>query len=135
MSGSFAIRSAPRGHVVSSGALWFGLFGAPAAWSLQLMVNYALTAHGCFPAAAPRAAPTFGGLWMVVLIISVAALGLAVAAGATAWRSWRTTSTEHPGGHEQRTRFMALAGMLLSGLFLIGVVMAGIPPLLRPACG
>lgn len=128
MSGSFAIHPPPRGHAVSSGALWFGLFGAPAAWSLQLMANYALTAHGCFPAFAPRAAPTFGGLWMVVLLISVAAFGLAIAAGAIAWRSWRTPSTE-------RTRFMALAGMLLSGLFLIGVVMAGIPLFLIPACG
>lgn len=127
MSGSLAIRPAAR-HDVSPGALWFGLFGAPAAWSLQLMAGYALTAHGCFPASAPRVVPTFGGLWIAVLIISLAALGLAIAAEATAWRSWRVASTE-------RTRFMALAGMMLSGLFLIGVVMAGIPLFIKPACG
>jgi hypothetical protein len=142
MSAPFPVHPAPGRHAVSPGALWFGLFGAPAAWSVQLMANYALTAHGCFPGSEPRATPYFGGLSTLVLVISAAALAVAAAAGGAAWRSWRTTRAEHPGGHEHlletgagRTRFMALAGLLLSGLFLLGVVMAAIPLFLVPPCG
>jgi hypothetical protein len=128
MSASLTADSAPRGHTLSPGALWFGLFGAPAAWSLQLLTGYALTAHACLSAAIPRTAMVSGGSWVAAVMVGVAALGFATAAGATAGRSWRRSGTE-------RTRFMSLAGMLLSGLFLIGVVMAGIPLILRPACG
>ena len=90
----------------------------------------------------PRATPFFGGLWTLVLVVSLAALAVAAAAGGTAWRSWRTTRAERPGGPEHllesgagRTRFMALAGLLLSGLFFLGVMMAAIPLFLVPPCG
>ena len=142
MSASVPVHPTPGRHAVSAGALWFGLFGAPAAWSMQLMVNYALTAHGCYPGSEPRATPDFGGLSTLVLVISVAALTVAAAAGGAAWRSWRASRTEHPGDHAYpletgagRTRFMALAGLLLSGLFLLGVVMATIPLFFVPPCG
>jgi len=141
MTASSAPHPASERQAVSPGALWFGLFGAPAAWSLQLMVSYALTAHGCFPVSEPLAAPFFGGLWALDLVVSLAAVAAAAAAGATAWRSWRVTRGERPGGPEHlesgwgRTHFMALAGTLVSGLFFLGVIMAGIPLFLVSPCG
>jgi Co/Zn/Cd efflux system component len=117
-------------HRVAFAALWFGLFGAPVIWSIQLMLNYALVAHACYPASEPLSAPVFGGLRATVLAASAVALVIALAAGATAWRSWRATRQEH-----HRTRFMALAGMLVSGLFLLGVIMNSIPLFIMQPCG
>jgi hypothetical protein len=136
-----AAHPAPAGHRVALGALWFGLFGAPLVWSIQLMLNYGLVAYSCFPGSEPRSTPLFGGLRTTVLIAGVVALAIALAAGVTAWRSWRATRHEHPGGQEYlleagegRTRFMALAGMLVSGLFVLGVIMNAIPLFIVPLC-
>ena len=130
------------GGDVAPRALWFGLFGAPAAWSVQLLVNYALVAHACFPKSEPLASPALGGLHAIVLGASFGALAIALAAEATAWRSWRASRHENHGGHgvllevgEGRTVFMALGGVLVSGVFLLGIVMNVIPILLASPCG
>jgi hypothetical protein len=133
---------APSAGTVPAAALWFGLFGAPAMWSLQLVTNSAFVSHSCFPKSVPLATPITGSLWGVVLLTSIVAAVVAAAAGATAWRSWRRTQEEHHGGHETllevgegRTRFMAVAGLLLSTIFLFGIVMNALPLFLLPPCG
>jgi len=137
-----AAHPAPARDAVGLPALWFGLFGAPVVWSLQLMANYALVAHGCFPARVPRSTPLFGGLWTVALLVSVAAFVVSLAAFLVARRSWLSTHEEHHGGREAllevgegRTRFMAYAGMLVSALFVLGVVMNTIPLFILSPCG
>jgi heme/copper-type cytochrome/quinol oxidase subunit 2 len=142
MTAAPAMHPAPAAHTIGLGALWFGLFGAPLAWSAQLLLNYGLVAHACFPASIPRTAPMFDALWVVVLIASLAAAIVAVLALSTAIRGWRRTREEHPGGHEAllergegRTRFMAIAGILLSTIFLFGIVMNTLPLFLVSPCG
>lgn len=141
MTSSTAAHPAPAGGAVAPGALWFGLFGTPVAWSLQLLASYALTAHACFPGAVPLARPAGADAWLIALIASAAAAVVAAVAGNTAWRSWRATRSEHPGDHgtllevgEGRTRFMALAGLLLSGIFFLGIVMNAVPLFLVQPC-
>jgi hypothetical protein len=111
-------------------ALWFGLFGAPAMWSLQLMSGFAVSAHGCFPYSLPLTSPTIGVRAIVTLISVVAAAG-AIAAGLIAHGSWQRTR-EFTSGPEramldvrqQRVRFMAESGMLMSALFLFVIVLS-----------
>ena len=131
----------PGRHQVSLTALWFGLFAAPAVWSLQLLLLYPVVAHACFPRDRPLSVPV-RSTDPVVLLVSVVALAVAAAAGLIALRSWRTTRAEHHAGEELlletgegRSRFMALGGMLLSGLFLFGIVLNGLPFLLLRPCG
>jgi hypothetical protein len=138
MTAPAAVHPAPAGRAVAPAALWFGLFGAPMVWSLQLLASYALVAHGCYPDAEPMTMPVIPGLRTLVLGTGVAALAVALLAGGSAWRSWRATK----GGHEAlleagegRTRFMALAGMLLSAVFVLGIVMNVVPLLLLRPCG
>ena len=142
MSVPAAVHPAPVDRVVTPPALWFGLFGAPVAWSLQLLASYALVAHGCYPDAEPMTMPVVPGLRTLVLGTGAAALAVAFLAGGSAWRSWRATQQEHEGGHEglleageERTRFMALAGLLLSAFFVLGIVMNVVPLLLLRPCG
>ena len=119
---------------VGLAALWFGLLGGPIAWTLQLLIDYPLAAHYCFPDAARRVVPTIDSLHLLVSIVSVLALALAIAALVTAQRSWRESGGEF--GIERselteaapppgRVRFMSLGGILASGLTIVGIAMHG----------
>ena len=112
-------------------ALWFGLLGAPTAWSLQLISAYAFTAHKCFPRLTSLAVPAPGSvsLFAILAMISVAAVATGILALGTALGSHRVTAgeTEHDTHGaldvgEGRTRFMALSGVLVSLLFLVAVL-------------
>jgi hypothetical protein len=142
MTAPAAVQPAPAVRAVTPAALWFGLFGAAVAWSLQLLASYALVAHGCYPDAEPMTMPVVPGLRTLVLGTGAAALAVALLAGGSAWRSWRATQHEDEGRHEAlheagegRMRFMALAGMLLSAVFVLGIVMNVVPLLLLRPCG
>lgn len=119
---------APARHRVSLAALWFGLFGAPAAWSVQTLADYATNAHGCFPRLYPLALPTIGASRMsaVLGVVSAVAVVIGAAALAVSLHSYQATRHESRGeAHELlevgegRTRFMALSGVMLSALFLL----------------
>jgi phosphotransferase system glucose/maltose/N-acetylglucosamine-specific IIC component len=103
-------------------ALWFGLFGAPAAWALQLIVSYALVAHFCYPRSTPLASPAFGGTRVVATVVSAALIVVAMLALVVALRSTRAA-----GDAESRARFLAMAGVLVSGIFVYGTLMAALP--------
>ena len=131
----------PGRHQVSLTALWFGLLAAPAVWSLQLLLLYPVVAHACFPRDRPLSVPLLS-TDPIVLLVSVTALAVAATAGLVALRSWRSTRAEHVSGEvhlletgEGRSRFMALSGMLLSGLFLFGIVLNVLPFFLLGPCG
>jgi hypothetical protein len=126
---------APARTLVRPGALWFGLFGGPVAWSVQTLVNLSIASHACFPRLFPLDAPAIGGLRGIVFGVSVLAVIVTVAAAASAWRAWQSTRHEHQESsgrvdHHQaraaaletgegRTRFMALAGVLTSATFAL----------------
>jgi hypothetical protein len=113
---------------VSLARLWFGLFGAPAAWSGQTLVNYGLASYACYPSLAPRSVPLYGGLWWMLLAVGLAAVAVEIAAISVALESWRRTSGDGDGGGgrhhvletgEGRARFMAMAGIMSGGLILL----------------
>lgn len=122
---------APARDRIALGTLWFGLFGAAVAWSVQLLVDYVVAAHSCFPRLYPLDTPTIGRapLWWITVIVSVVMLIVGVLGGLAAVRSW--TATRHEtGGHTQwaldtgegRTRFMATAGLVTSAIFIVAIL-------------
>ena len=122
---------APSRDRVSPFLLWFGLFGAAGAWTVQLIANYAIAAHGCFPRMVPLTRPVWGQATLTISLvaISIFAIVAAVAALLAACISWRRTSDEMGGkSHwlletgEGRTRFMAAAGMMASSVFLLAIL-------------
>lgn len=133
---------APQRGNIGLATLLFGIAAAPAAWNAQLLFSVALSGHDCYPHATPVALPLWDGLRPVLFAISVAAIVLAIIGGVVALRSWRKTFDEREdSGHhlldrgEGRTRFMAMAGMLTSALFLIALVFGTIALCLVPLCG
>lgn len=106
---------APARDQVSNAALWFGIFAAPAAWSVQTLVNYSLAAHSCYPGLYPRGVPTFGALWWVTLGTSVLAVAVGVAAGLFAYREWTRSRGEVGGSGGGGSADQALQGSQQGG--------------------
>jgi len=118
-----------------------GLFLAPVSWSLQLVVSYILNGDRCHDVGASGSVA-----WGMDTIV-VTALGVAAVAGCAvglwaAWRTWRKTSNEAPGDHHEalttgrgRTRFLGLAGIIASLIFLIGSLFELLVPMLESSCG
>jgi len=137
-----AAETAPARHRVGIWALWFGLFGAAVAWSIQELAGYAVIAHACYPSWEPRFIPTTSGVWTITLVISTLMLLLGLVAGLTAYRSWRHTSEEHSESSAQylevgegRVRFMAFSGVIVSGILLFNLIMNALVLFLVPPCG
>jgi hypothetical protein len=135
---------APARGRVSDALLWIGLFAAPALWSVQQILGYAVLAHRCFPSTVPLDGGSPGGSWVLALVVTIVAVIVSLAAGGASLRTWRRSSAERAAGHEEaslleigegRTRFMAYGGLLLSGMFLIAVIFSGISLLVLPHCG
>ena len=133
---------APARHRVGLRALWFGLFGAPVAWTLQELASTAIVGHSCFPYWRPLTFPSIGGTWAIALIVSILTLVLGVAAALTAWRSWQLTRPPHDAAAEHqvevgegRARFMALSGLILTGMVLYNMVLNFLVLFIVPACG
>ena len=129
---------APARGQVGLGSLFFALFGGPAAWTVQTLVNTALAAHGCYPRLTPTDRPVTGGLFAITLIVSLAAVAVTAVALVVGWRAWSRTrqehqersggASEHAAAHaaietgEGRTRFMAMAAVMMSATFLVASV-------------
>lgn len=132
---------APQRHRRAGPYLWLGVFGGPLAWSVQLIAAYALIAHFCFPGRFPVAEATIGGLRVIGLVVSAAAFLLTLWALIVALRSWEhVRQNEDRERHgvlevgEGRTRFMSLAGVIVSGVFLFAVLLTTAPLVFAPLC-
>ena len=133
---------APHRARVGAGAIWFAILAGPMAWSAQLLVNSTIAAHGCFPHDMPLSASVWGNARSVMLGIEIGALVVCVLAALGGWRNWLRTRGEKQGsahhlleGGDGRTRFMAMVGLMTSGLFLVAVAFATLNLAAVPACG
>jgi hypothetical protein len=111
--------------------LAFAVLGAAAAWSIQLLVDYGLSAHRCFPTATPVIADTVPGSWAYPLVVAfnIVAIMLAILSTLAARTIWNQTKEEHasPTHHllaagEGRTRFLAMCGQLAGIGFLAAIL-------------
>ncbi len=133
---------APHRERVSDVLLFGTLLAAPLAWSAQLLLNYGIASHACFPADAPRAAPIWGWLHSGLLAINLASLVIAIAATVVSLIIWRRTSKEAAGGHHHlidvgqgRTRFFAIWGVWSGVWFIVQILFGTIAAIGVPGCG
>ena len=102
-------------------ALWAGVLGGAAAWSVQLQIGYALSRFS-------HSVPWLTGAHHATSLVATL---LAVAATLLAWRDWRRAGGGESGGAEGgvtgRARFMAMLGVVTSGLFALVIVAQWVP--------
>src|SRR5690348_5131768 len=87
---------APHSGAVGIGTLFAVLLTGPVAWSIELLANYALASHACFPRAFPHEAAIEGWswTWAATLAINLVALIATCVATVFAVRIWRRTRAE-----------------------------------------
>ena len=124
--------SSTRAESIGSAALWFGVFGGPAAWCLQILIGYNVEEIVC---ASGSQSQTVLGIGVEVLIVALH-IGLTcvtLAAGLVSYRCWRRAG-EGDASTGGRARWMAAAGMMVSILFLIIIVSGFVPALFLETC-
>lgn len=104
----------------SKAALWFGIVGAPAAWSVDDVLSTWMHEGAC--------ARVLGHASTAPVLLVIGGLGLgaiAVFAGVTAWRSLVSLGLDNGrnGTITDQRRFMAHAGVILSAIFSYGIVL------------
>lgn len=132
-----ALRVESHPPVIGYGALWFGILAAPLAWSLLSIVNYSMAAQSCEPAGMSSLnQPLFSSVRLFEGMLSLVALVIAVAGLVVAVRN-RIASSNADVPHDavwSRVHFMALFGIVVSALFVNGIVLHGLGVMLIPLC-
>jgi hypothetical protein len=108
--------------------LWFSILAGPAAWAAHLSIEYFLTTAKCELSA--------GDVGVAVMVSTIVVFGLASAGLVVGILGLRSTpeASAHHSKEIQRRRFMATSGMILSLLFLVGLVFATIPVIFLEPC-
>lgn len=109
--------------------VWYGVVGAPAAWTVQHVLGYGVTEAACGPA---------GRQWGVPIATwSAVAMGVAVAIALggllAAFSVFRATESEAP-APEGRRHFLGVVGMTVSPLFACIILMSGIGSIVLDTC-
>lgn len=131
-----AAKEITRAETRGSLALWFGILGAPLAWTAQVIIAPDLVEILCYPGAAETGLGLLYGLpveiFLVVLTAAMALIGIAgLLVSLSCARRLRRQGDSSIGG---RARWMALAGIFVSGLFTIAIVIGFFPMLFLSAC-
>jgi hypothetical protein len=98
----------------------------PLAFLLNLELSYVLVPWVCAT-----------GRHFLLHMVPLGALLLTVSAGVSAWRNWRRAGragSDSTAGVMPRSRFMAGAGLLTSGLFVLVLVAQWLPNVMLIPC-
>jgi hypothetical protein len=108
-------------------ALWFGVLGGALAWTVHLLLSYALVAPAC----------VVDNAWLLHAV-TVGTLVPTALAGLVSYRAWQRHRADARSGVRGEEsgwrRFMALAGLVLSVLFGLAIVLEGLPVAILSPC-
>src|SRR3982751_3375773 len=93
--------------------LWLGILGPALAWSMQLVAGDALTELGC------ERGLGVGGVRAGVIVLTIAAVGVALTTGVAGFRQRVQAADERRG---ERTAFLALCGAASTAIFVAVIV-------------
>lgn len=120
-----------RPSFLSSALLWFGVLGAPLAWTGLHVVGFGANTAACNDFGAAHSVDP--NVWALALTISA---GLVAAGALTAaivmWAATRTDENAAP--PVGRMHFLATLGLILGPLFLFMILMAGLGATVLPQC-
>lgn len=124
-----------RAETISSAALWFGILAGPLAWAVQLLLVFGLPeAVVCAPGSGPGTKLFNVEIQTIIQIINGVATGITAIALLVAYRQYRRLVVRDR-TEAQRARWMAIAGMFTSVLFLIITATKFASPVFLGPCG
>ncbi len=106
--------------------LWTGILAGPIVWAANLMASYALVKWVCHT-----------NTDAALQLITIASLVIVSGAAAVSWSAFVRTRNDVPtdgGRPRQRARFMAILGLVSSGLFALQIIAGAIPHWVLDAC-
>ena len=108
-------------------ALWTEILGPPVLWFFQFQLRYALIPWCCA-----------NGNRSLLWTTSGVSLGLGLVLLGMSYASWRSTvapsMAENAPIGQRRARFMALVGVMSSGLFLLAIAAQAVPVFFVDPC-
>lgn len=111
----------------SSIGLWAGMLGAPAVWATQFQLSYAFVPWTCL----------HGHRWILHASTAVF-VAISIVCGMLCFAEWRHvgggSAEGSAGGPIERTRFLALTGILVSGMFTLLILAQGVASFLLNPC-
>jgi hypothetical protein len=129
------------------------LFGAPAAWVMQMSLSEPIAAYACYPHEVPLSAPLWVELSLILGTVGLACLAAGLFSGYVAWTFWRYTggsSGRGAGGTASaatgisgsqgaavdggQNHFLAMIGLMSSSLFIIAIIFTCCAIFLVPPC-
>jgi len=119
---------------MGSWLLWFGALGAPAAWSVQLLLNYSLEEWFACSASTTNRGEVVGFSVPTVALVTSGALTLVAMGAGIAAVSCYHKINEGRGDTHTRAKWMALGGIMNTVLYLILMLASFGPPLLLDVC-
>jgi len=144
MEGAGEDHPAPARHRVGRGALWFGVLAAATAWSVQAVFATTINGAGCITyrsAPPPTGAQLATARGIVLLVLTIGLFFVCLLALFVSWRNWHAVHSHARGEEtellevgEGRVRFMSMAGILLSALFALLLLLNSISLFLAPQC-
>jgi hypothetical protein len=114
--------------------LWVGVLTGPAAWSLQLLVNYNLEELACAPANQDPGRLLGLGVETIVAFTNILLAVATLLAGVAALHCRRVNAKAPAGTTGDRAAWMAVAGVMTSILFLIIILAGFAPPFFLSVC-
>jgi TRAP-type C4-dicarboxylate transport system permease small subunit len=121
----------PRIGLANAALLWYGLFGAPFAWTIQHVAGVGFTEASCQEAAKHGWSISLDA-WTIVFSAGAVIVTLgALAAALETWRRTKDVGTDPPGA---RVHFLSIIALTTTPLFLAIMVMSGLGVLFLGAC-
>ena len=120
-----------RPRITTTLLMWFGLLGAPSAWTLQHVAGVGLTVANCGPAAGTGGRIHLDAWTIVVSAAAVVVTVAGLLAALATWRRTRDVGTEPPGS---RIHFLALVALTTTPLFLCIMVMSAVGVVVLGGC-
>lgn len=134
------MQDSPHQSFRGSRALWLGMFFSPVVWSLYHVIGYALVEASCQTRLLGFEIAGVSGLLFALIILTVIALAAVIWNAWWSYHSWRHFAAEDPAEEfplqaYDRDEFLALSGLLLSGMFILLFLLTAYPFFVLNPCG
>jgi hypothetical protein len=115
--------------------LWFAVLAGPTAWATQLIVNYSLEEFfACSPGVTTEGEILGIHVSVLALVVTGILALIAFAAGVVSVAFYRRTRSLGGDDTSERTRWMAIVGVMNSVLYFLIMLASFAPPLILGVC-